>query len=269
MSYNSYSPYNPFAGSMTPTVRVLIIANLVCFIIQSAVDVFTNGLASMLFGLSAVGLKHGFIWQIVTYMFLHGGLIHLLVNMFVLFFAGPPTERTIGTKNFIILYFLSGVLGGLAWLIISKHGLCIGASAAIFGVLGAFATLYPQAEVTMLLFFVMPLTMKAWMMVVGLTIIEIMYFVSDQGGNIANMAHIGGVLVGFLYIKIMQKGLPWRWQMPIFRSRLKLWQPSRGRTSDRNISEIDRILDKISQHGIASLTKAERSELEKASRQGK
>ena len=197
----------------------------------------------------------GYLWEIVTYFFVHGGALHLILNMLGLYFMGPEVERVLGPKSFLRLYFLSGILGGLAWIAFTypSEGLCIGASGAVFGVLAAFATLFPNRPLTVLIFFVIPVTMKAWVLAVALCAIQLLYLINPTSGGIAYMTHLAGGLVGFLYV--------WLTVRNNFNP-LQIWRQKKEQV---DAQEIDRILDKIANQGIQSISARERSILEKAS----
>ncbi|MBN1269102.1 MAG: rhomboid family intramembrane serine protease [Kiritimatiellae bacterium] len=267
MTWDYESRY-PRPGGMTPAVRALLIANIAVFFVVAIADRATGRLFTHLLGLSAAGLARGFVWQPLTYMFLHGSAWHLFINMLVLFFMGRETERTMGTRHFVTMYLLSGVLGGIGWIIISRAAVpCVGASGAVFGVLGAFAALYPNRPVTLLVMFVLPVTMKAWVLVVVLGLFELAFLVSGVEGNIAYAAHLSGIVAGYVYGLTFRGGGagPSGW---LSRRRGAL---GRGlpRQADIGLSaEVDRILDKVAREGIHSLTAAEREILERASRRG-
>ena len=169
MSYRPYyaqpnrNPFTGFLAHLPPVTGWLIKINLGVFLLFNILQLRNHPLYSLL-PLSMAGLRNGMFWQPLTYIFLHGGFLHLLFNMFTLYFLGPETERTMGSKHFLAMYLLSGILGGLGWIWLSPHpqALCVGASGYIFGVLAAFATLYPRRRLTMLIFFVFPVTLMAW-----------------------------------------------------------------------------------------------------------
>jgi membrane associated rhomboid family serine protease len=258
-----------FSEGMTPGVKYLLIITSVAYLIQLLLDRFTDGLFTQLYaGLSLEGIKHGYVWQLVSYMFLHGGIFHLLMNMLVLYFMGPETERTLGFQHFMILYFLSGILGGLGWLLISSSSWipCIGASGAIFGVIGAFAAIFPNRVITVLVFFILPVTMRAWVLAVALGGIELLYLLSSSGG-VAYAAHLVGGLSGYGYGWMMHHARTFvgsRIRITPSTPSLKVLQGGLSETPP-DPSEIDAILDKISEHGMNSLTRRERAILEKAS----
>jgi membrane associated rhomboid family serine protease len=200
------------------------------------------------------------VWQLLTYQFLHADVMHILVNMLTLYFIGPEMERTMGTRRFLSLYFLSGVLGGLAWLGLAyPSGIpCVGASGAIFGLLGAFAALFPHRTITLLVFFVLPVTMRAWVMVSILALIQLVYLISPGGSQVAYAAHLAGVFVGFAYaMTVFRPGEATAW----LRSR----KPRSRQETGPQQGDIDRILDKIAREGMQSLTQSERMILDKAS----
>ena len=175
----SYRPYYPapnagrapgFLAHLPPVCAWMIKLNAGVFIFFWLLR--PVGLSNLL-ALSLAGIRAGYLWQPLTYMFMHGSFPHLLFNMFTLYFLGPETERAMGSKHFLAMYLLSGLLGGLGWLWLSPdpYAACVGASGAIFGILAAFATLFPRRELTLLIL-VFPVTAMAWKVVAGLALIE-------------------------------------------------------------------------------------------------
>ena len=261
-------------GYLTKGARVILFGTIGLYVVQYIADILTEGGFTSLFGLSAAGVKKGYIWQFFTYMFLHGGLFHLFINMLGFFFFGPEMERTLGTRQFYFLYFLSGLLGGIGWYIISglqvQWGVCIGASGAVFGILGAFAALYPNRPITLLLFFVLPVTLKAWVIVGALMLIQLMAVIAqDPGASIAYAAHLAGGIGGIMYMMTIYKE-----KLGIYRymhrkrssSKLRVMTKPDPSSSSLTHEEIDRILEKIAQEGMSSLTKKERELLDRASK---
>lgn len=249
-------------------VRTLLILNVVIFVLRFFVQLKAGAAFDILFGLSEDFYTRGFYWKIVTYMFLHGGFFHLLFNMLILYFMGTETERTIGTPNFLLLYFISGMLSGLGWLLLSGGGRVIGASGAVCGVLGAFAALFPNRRITVLLFFIIPITMRAWVLVLVLAGLEVMFMVSHVMPIIAHSAHLTGLAVGYIYAWIAFRG--GRLNIRIHRNvknpaGLKILH--REDADAISPQEVDRILDKIAHEGMSSLTPKERTVLEQASGQ--
>lgn len=212
-------------------------------------------------------------WTIITYMFLHAGLMHLLFNMIGLFFFGPRLEQRLGGRHFLWLYFLSGITGALVSFPFTPRVAIVGASGAVFGVLIGFAKYWPRERIY--IWGILPI--EARVLVIILTLLALSGGFGGSGGNVAHFAHLGGFLGGFLYLKW------WERRSPAARFRTKAqakpkakavngaadivrWQ--RIRREDLhpvNNEELDRILDKISADGVSSLTADEREFLERFS----
>jgi len=268
---------------LTPAVRFLLIATGVAFGAQLIIDPLTGGKITVLFSLSWTGIKHLLLWQFITYIFLHGGLFHIFLNMLGLFFFGPETERAIGSRQFLVLYLACGILGGLGWLLLSASqaaGFCLGASGAVFGILGAFAALFPDRPITILVFFVLPVTMKARSLAIALAVFSLLATIS-QPGNIAYAAHLVGGLAGYFYIVLFysQGGrmawpgfrrlindLSWHWH----RRKFKVISGGSGTFDDLDetptTDELNAVLEKISRKGMSSLTRRELEILKRAGR---
>jgi membrane associated rhomboid family serine protease len=280
--------------AMPPVTAALIKANVAVFAATLLLSLFRMGGILDFLALSRYGFLHGGIWQPLTYMFLHSGLFHILVNMLMLLFMGPEVERETGGKHFLAMYLLAGVLGGIGWMLLAPYDrtTCVGASGAVFGVLAAYGTLFPMRRLTVFLFFFFPVSMLAWQLAAGLAFVQLLYLTGGSQQNIAYAAHVFGALAGYLYVRVLrgQALIPlggegrrrnggvsgWfakvrqktadfanGWQNP-FRRR----GPSGGTGADDgpvDQAEVDRILDKITREGIQSLTDAERATLRKAS----
>jgi membrane associated rhomboid family serine protease len=190
--------YQSGFGMMTPAVKNLLFANIAVFFIQ----ILSPGLnfeLTKIFGLVPVlAFERLFIWQFVTYMFFHGGFAHIFFNMFALWMFGVELERTWGTKEFLRFYFLTGIAAGLSTAIFSWGAttITIGASGAIYGILAAYALFFPDRYVYLYLLF--PIKMKYLAIILG--VIE---FISARHGGtgIAHTAHLGGMIVGFFYLR--------------------------------------------------------------------
>lgn len=253
------------------TVTLLII-NVVVFVAQL---LFARTFAwDDYFGLSYAGLHRGYVWQLLTFQFLHGGLLHLVLNSIGIFTFGLAVEQFLGPKRFLQLYLISGVVGGvvhvLGGLVLPQHfGVIVqgdyrlyipvvGASAGLFGLIAAFATMFPERNLTVLLFFVFPVTVSAKVLLGVSAGISILGVIIDKG-NVAHGAHAGGMLGGWLMLRYFAR-------RPAYESREEpepVADPEKLET-DFVSKEVDPILEKISKHGIQSLTAAERKTLEAA-----
>ncbi|MBI4375556.1 MAG: rhomboid family intramembrane serine protease [Elusimicrobia bacterium] len=242
---------------LPPGCRFLIIACGVVFALNYLVGAKFNEL----FGLVPVRVvEDRWLWQPFSYLFLHGGLMHLLFNLFGIWMFGAPVESEWGQKEFLKYVFLCALGGAAAQIALNpaSHFPVIGASAAVFGLLVAFAMLYPDAVVY--LYFLIPV--KASHMAILYGLIELFAGISETNSAVARFAHLGGMVTGYLYIrwwwvlKIRAKGL---WAgVRIERSRPVRRIPLRPKESRPEMAEIDRILDKILVSGIESLTEEER-----------
>lgn len=268
----------PQSFRMTPWVWRLLIANVAVFFLQ--LTVFTGAGFVRTFGfVPDLLLSHP--WSLVTYMFLHGGFMHLAVNMFMLLVFGPAVEERMGSGGFIGLYLVSGLGGAVLsialpfWMGPSSVTV-VGASGALFGVAVAFARFWPDARIFV---FPLPVPIKAAWLVAFLAAMSLVAAVFAVNDGVAHLAHLGGFVFGLLYLK-------WRSSEPeaqaqkiqhvvptkvLVQSTGRRAREARRRTQPaqprRTRDEIDRILDKISSAGIDALTPDERRLLLEASRQ--
>lgn len=258
--------YDPTGGWFPPAVKGLLIANGAVFALEILVAAATGSDAMLtVFGLRpATVIERGWVWQPLTYLFLHAGLFHLILNMFVLWMFGAEIERLWGTEPFLKYYVVCG-LGAAAFLFVFNWGnYTIGASGAVLGVLLAFGMLFPERYIY--LWFLIPV--KAKWLVVGIAALEVLYLVAGSSGGIANAAHLGGMAAGWIWLKRPGFGggglgrLASRWR----RRKLKVIEGGRAARDPETEAEIDRILDKISRHGLGSLTPEEERILDDASR---
>ncbi len=198
MAFNNYG--NRFQQT-TPVVLNLIIINALVYLIQFMFDgpptdnildqKITREIA--LFPYQTSYFKP---YQLVTHMFAHGGFFHLLFNMFVLWMFGTMLERIWGPKRFLIFYFACGLAAGVAHLML-QNAPAVGASGAIMGLLAAFAYLFPNTE---LIIFPIPIPIKAKYAIALLAAYDIFGGVSSAGDNIAHIAHLGGLAMGFILV---------------------------------------------------------------------
>ncbi len=205
MAYSKrYRSGRSFGSSLPPGVRWLLIANVAIFILNFVMErLDVGGLFLFLKLTPNLVVRHGMIWQLVTYMFLHSTTdpLHILFNMLALWMIGAALEMTWGTRRFLKFYFICGIGAGICVIITALlfgqgDVATIGASGAIYGLLLAFGLLFPD---TTMFFLVFPIKAKYLVMILG----GLALFFSLSGGNsgISNVAHLGGLLVGFLYLR--------------------------------------------------------------------
>jgi membrane associated rhomboid family serine protease len=189
-----------FGGPITRTVKTLIIINVGVYILQIIFHLFGTRFFELFFGLIPARITHDFmLWQLVTYMFLHGGIFHILFNMITLFMFGNDLERLWGTRRFLQYYFATGIGAGIcSWLVsMNSWAVIIGASGAIYGLLLAYGLTYPNRIVY--LNFLLPVKVKWLVLIMGA--VAFVNSVSGSEPGVANIAHLGGMLVGFLLLK--------------------------------------------------------------------
>lgn len=264
-------------------VKRLLIINFILFFVAP----YGSQLQEMM-ALSRDGLFSFQIYQLVTYQFMHGGFGHIFGNMILLFFLGPELEQRWGSKNFITVYIGAGVVAGLAEVVLTSnpYAAIVGASGSVMAVFTAYTLYYPNREI--LLYFLFPIKIKY---------LFLFYLISDLAGvmpsaagdGIAHFAHLGGVLVGFLYARhansYIGHGRSWDsgqnqsgdifGKMKDAFESVKKKEPSftsshRDDSFDRDKlryyrNEVDSLLDKINSVGYLNLSDDERRRLEDAS----
>jgi len=289
------------APRVTPAVQWLIGINVVVFFLELTIS--RQGIIDHL-GFRAQYLTSAW-WTVVTYMFVHGGFLHLLFNMAVLFFFGPRVERAWGAAPFVRYYLLCGLGGWLAHLMLSNQTTLIGASAAIYGVMLAYAVRWPDDEVYV--FFAVPVKIKWLVAILVVSSLVLGLTQSGESSGVAQFAHLGGFVAGWLYLHSPSSGsirrlrqrvsqvpdvpdetpraIPRTGPAPRARERNDIDEivarskaavvkrppappPQAVRASSRKskIEELDMVLDKINRQGMESLTADERRLLDEASR---
>jgi len=271
---------------------ILLVTLLACFLAQWLAEGLTGDWDMRWLALSADGLRHGRVYQLITFQFLHGGFWHLLGNLIGLYFFGRAVEGMLGSRGMLALYLSSGIVGGLLQVALGfafPHYFgagVVGASAGVFGLIAAFAVNAPDDPITLLLFFILPVTFPAKVLLWAEGSIALVGILGPFlhspvfGTGVAHAAHLGGMLTGMAWIR-------WRLSPPSF----EFWRPFARRRPARRESanpppkrawrgarrkpeelppaefisrEVDPILEKISAHGIHSLTERERQILEAA-----
>lgn len=268
--------FNGFGGGfgLTPMVKRLLVANVVVFLAMLVIgqDFVFEWFA---FQPTRIVLRP---WGPFTYMFLHGSLMHVAVNMLVLFFFGPPLEARWGEREFLKFYVICG-LGGVALSYLFLPAWVVGASAAVYGVMLAFAMNWPNVPIYVWGIF----PVQAKYLVGFLFVVSLLSAVQGSSDGVAHFAHLGGLAAGFFYLKA-----DWRPKQQVERLK-KAVGPSRrmaivprdeddgtpsprrrrGRRSEEEVQLLDRVdavLDKISAEGMSALTAEERQLLDEMSR---
>lgn len=233
--YASSFSFGP--GPISTALKALIGANVVMFVAQSLVPILTDAL-----GLHPLWVvRYFWVWQLATYMFLHGGIFHIVFNMLALWMFGTELERIWGTRYFLKFYFVTGIGAGVLTVLLSLLPLgftqqllrvnIIGASGAIYGLLLAYALYFPDRPILLVIF---PVPAKIAVTILGL--IAFYSSLADNGG-VANATHLGGLLVAYVFLKsarihplsdVKYRYLKWK----INRARRKFDVHSGGRAND-------------------------------------
>ena len=246
----------------TDAIKILIIINvglfLLRFVAKSQIDL------AGIFGLSP-NTVWPMIWQPITYMFIHGDLFHVLINMFVLWMFGSEMESIWGRTQFLRYYFLTGVGSGLVWLLFNagqSYSVLIGASGAIYGILIAYGMMFPNR--TVYLYFMIPIKVKWFVVFLGAVAFLSSF---NNNTNISHLTHLSGMVIGFVYLRYY-----WHWkdfrfsvhkQIEEFRSSIS---SKRDQKKIEMQNEVDQLLDKINETGYDNLTEEEKDLLYRASK---
>jgi membrane associated rhomboid family serine protease len=241
--YGAASSFSFGPGPISTALKTLIGLNVAMFLLTSIRPQLRIEL-----GLVPMWVVHQLrVWQLVTYMFIHAGVFHILFNMLMLWFLGAELERIWGTRFFVKFYFVCGIGAGLLTVLLSllPYGPLaqlyasdiIGASGAVYGLLLAYGLYFPDRPIYM--YFVFPIPARIFVIILG----ALAFFssLSDNGGGMANATHLGGLLVAYLYLKGLRLRLnPWaevkyryvKWKLN--RARRKFDVHPGGRASDWN-----------------------------------
>ncbi len=271
MAYRDRSTGYSFGYGLTPWVKRLLIANLVVYLAMLALPALGAWLALV----PSQTLTRP--WTLVTYMFVHGGFFHLFFNMIILFFFGPPLEGLWGGREFLKFYLVAGLGAAAFSYIFAFDAAVVGASGAMYGVMLAFAMNWPDMPIH--IWGILPV--KAKWLVGFLVAVSILSLVGGQDDGVAHFAHLGGFVTGFLYLKLDDQLTNRVKRLREFVHRRKLTVttgseegagdgpvPSRRtrRGEDQVLDEVDRVLDKISESGLQSLSEDELRLLDQVSK---
>lgn len=203
MQYSRRYSTSSFSSYFPPGVKWLLIANAAIFLLQFFAIYFLDWDPFRSLGLVPYqAVAQLAVWQLVTYMFLHGGIGHILFNLLALWMFGADLERDWGTRRFLRFYFLCGIGAGISVVLATlvfggAQYRTIGASGAIYGILLAFGMLYPDRIV--LFSFLFPMKAKWFVLITGV----IVFLNSLQpGGRVSHVAHLGGMVFGYIYLKL-------------------------------------------------------------------
>ena len=257
------APMRFMLPGMTPVVLRLLIINLVVFLLTSIISPLGRFAENWL-SVYPEGFNTLHLWRLITYQFLHADFWHIFSNMLCLFFFGPMLERIWGSRKFLIFYLICGAAGGILYSVLASFGwldakFLVGASGAVLGVIAAAAILFPATRVYIFWgLFPMPLILLA-VMLAAISVITILNpgKYENAGGE---AAHLAGMAVGAAYVL----SAPARTRL-LLKMRAGRWRKQVAQQQKIQL-EVDRILEKVYQSGISSLTSREKRILKEATR---
>ena len=280
------------SNERTSIVTSILFITIGIYVIQQVINVSFpenggrgNTFITNWFALSAQNFKALKVWTVLTYAFLHSNhIFHIIGNMLGLFYIGRILEPLLGKQKFLLLYLSSAIFGGLAYLLFHPDGAIpvVGASAAISAILAFFCMKFPERQITLLLFFIIPLAMRPkWLFwgFLGFTVFSLLFSELPGNSNIAHSAHLGGFLTGVVFFRyIYNSSLSFtetfsrpNVELPEWFNRRKStgskisYQVNRPSKNSEDLqNEVDRILDKINTSGFSSLNENEKAVLDRA-----
>ncbi|MCW7473330.1 rhomboid family intramembrane serine protease [Leptospira levettii] len=257
-----------FGPPMVPVVRTLILVNVIFFILQLLTKLsFHSPLVELYLGLSPELVFRGWVWQLVSYAFLHGSFMHILFNMLSLWMFGSELAEIWGERAFLKFYFFTALLGGIGTITAQylgiPQGVVVGASASMYGLLVAYGMTWPNRE--LLVFLIFPMRAKYFVMIVMLMVLF------AQGERVAHFAHLGGAIGGLILMKLYtgwkgtKSSLPtWSLSRYLQKRRFMRYQEEMAKRENAK-TKVDELLEKISKNGMESLSRKERKFLNEAS----
>ena len=235
------------SSGLPPGIRALLVSNVAIFVIYFFSSRGLRAVFDLLALRPADVVTHYYLWQLVTYSFLHGGIGHILFNMLALWMFGVELERKWGTRYFLKFYFVTGIGAGVLTVVFAQlpfgfaqqlqHANVIGASGAIYGLLLAYALYFPDRPIYM--YFVFPIPAKVFVAIMGA-----IAFVSSLGeaGGVANATHLGGLLIAYLFLKSARvhplsemKYRYLKWKINRVRKKFDVYSGGRANDWDRRV----------------------------------
>jgi len=255
----------PWTQRQRLVLLTLIGVNVAAYVGQLFLESFQMGFVHDFLGLSETGVQDAYAWQFITAAFMHSGPWHLVGNMLVLYLVGRDVESILGQRHFFFLYVAGAFAGELTHLfLMPSSSVLLGASGGVVAVLMAYATILPELELTAMLFFLVPVRLKAKYLAYGAVAIGFLLLFLDRSAMVTHSAYLGGCAAGWLYAHLLGFGRPSMVQRALHQRKIAA-ERYRHMGADQFISEeVDPLLEKISREGLQSLTRRERRTLTRA-----
>jgi membrane associated rhomboid family serine protease len=255
----------PWTERQRIALVVLISVNLAAFVAQLFLEIYQPGFVRAYLGISDQGVRDAYAWQFVTAAFLHDGPWHLLGNMLILYLLGRDLEVILGQRHFIYLYLAGAAGGELGHLfLMPSNTVLFAASGGVAAVMVAYATVLPELELTAMMFFIVPVRLKAKHMAGGAIVLATILVCIDRTGTVVHSAFLGGCGAGWLYAHLLGFGHPSFLQRLLRHHRVEAERYEQMTIDQLMSQEIDPLLEKISSKGLVSLTRGERRSLTRA-----
>jgi membrane associated rhomboid family serine protease len=243
----------------------LISVNIAVFVLQLFLEVYQPGCVREYLGLSQRGIDQAYSWQFFTAIFLHDGPWHLLGNVLIFYLLGRDLEVIIGQRHFVYLYLSGAIAGELGHLfLLPSTTVLYAASGGVAAVVTAYATILPELELTAMMFFIVPIRLKAKHIAYGALALAAILVCIDRNGVVVHSAYLGGGAAGWLYAHLLGFGRPSFLQRFLRHHQLEAERLDHMTTDELIAFEIDPLLEKISRDGLLSLTRSERRTLARA-----
>jgi membrane associated rhomboid family serine protease len=258
-----------FTRSWAPPQRIVLLSliglNAAAFIVQLVLTSWNQPLVLEYLGLSDRGINDAYAWQFFTAPLLHNNIWHFAANMLVLYFIGRDVEAIIGQRQFLFLYLFGAFSGELGHLFLMPSDCVLfGASGGVAAIFIAYATILPELEMTTLLLFMVPVRLKMRRLAQIALVGAVALLLYDRSGAVGHSAFVGGAIAGWFYAHLLGFGRTSLLQRVLRQRRLEAARLQSMRADQFVAEEIDPLLEKISQRGLASLSRRERRLLEQA-----
>ena len=261
--------YSPSARRWTQRQRVVLLAligvNLIAFSAQMMTEASQPGFVRGYLALSDVGVRAAYAWQFLTAMFLHIGPWHLLGNMLILYMLGRDLESILGQRHFLYLYLAGSVVGELGHLfLMPATSVAYAASGGVAAVVVAYAAILPELELTALMFFVVPIRLKAKHLGYATFLLAGILLCFDREQTVSHSVYLGGAMAGWIYAHLLGFGHPSLLQRFLRQRKVEANRFDHMTPQQLMSDEIDPLLEKIARSGLVSLTRKERRNLTRA-----
>lgn len=258
-----------FTRSWAPPQRIVLLSliglNAAAFIVQLVLTSWNQPFVLEYLGLSDRGINDAYAWQFFTAPLLHNNIWHFAANMLVLYFIGRDVEAIIGQRQFLFLYLFGAFSGELGHLFLMPSDCVLfGASGGVAAIFIAYATILPELEMTTLLLFMVPVRLKMRRLAQIALVGAVALLLYDRSGAVGHSAFVGGAIAGWFYAHLLGFGRTSLLQRVLRQRRLEAARLKSMRADQFVAEEIDPLLEKISQRGLASLSRRERRLLEQA-----